>query len=592
MISRLVLREWRNYENVAIDFDEGTTFVVAVNGVGKTSLVEAARYALFGTIASPAAAAVRSGHTTASAAVDLELPSGRKLTVTRQLVKTKTTKRVPPADPDVLLNGSVITPSEFADIITSEYGSEPSFLSRLTMPGADGESPTTLGLEEHLGRFYGVHSLRAAVDELARRSKAIEKRIMSVKADNAASAKQLDAFIAAVKDAETATAAAVKAHDDNQTRLEQAQQDRATLAQATQWDDAAQQRAARLAYLAEAFTQLTGEPNPADESLIGRINTAVEVHRTTTTGLGVRIGVVEATIAALQANLERLNDTRQANEDCPVCRRPLDEETALQAAAGANTELASLISEVASLEEQRASADADYETLIDLQRQGNGLRTLPFRPNVSADVATDQEFEALAAAQTVTFESLVAARADLTQAKQTLEAAREANEAMRQLTALFSEHATVTVALDATQATLDEILTEAVKPLASAVNERWTKLFPDRGPLRTSSDGTVTRTVNGEPLPSSAFSAGEVAGLNLLVRLVVASMATNATFCWFDEPLEHMDPDTRRYVASMLARAGSGEGPMRQIVLTTYEESLARQLNERDPNSVHLRDVR
>ena len=57
---RLKLTNWRNYEDVSIDLSEGTTFVVASNGV-KTSLVEAARWALFGTSSASSASPVRVG---------------------------------------------------------------------------------------------------------------------------------------------------------------------------------------------------------------------------------------------------------------------------------------------------------------------------------------------------------------------------------------------------------------------------------------------------------------------------------------------------------------------------------------------------
>jgi ABC-type polar amino acid transport system ATPase subunit len=69
-------------------------------------------------------------------------------------------------------------------------------------------------------------------------------------------------------------------------------------------------------------------------------------------------------------------------------------------------------------------------------------------------------------------------------------------------------------------------------------------------------------------------------------------MATDADFCWFDEPLEHLDPDVRRRVANLLARVTTTGGPLRQIVVTTYEEPLARQLEARDPLNVRLIDVR
>ena len=41
MITRLELTNWRNYEHADLVLGPGTTFVVASNGVGKTSLVEA-----------------------------------------------------------------------------------------------------------------------------------------------------------------------------------------------------------------------------------------------------------------------------------------------------------------------------------------------------------------------------------------------------------------------------------------------------------------------------------------------------------------------------------------------------------------------
>jgi ABC-type lipoprotein export system ATPase subunit len=47
---------------------------------------------------------------------------------------------------------------------------------------------------------------------------------------------------------------------------------------------------------------------------------------------------------------------------------------------------------------------------------------------------------------------------------------------------------------------------------------------------------------------------------------------------WLDEPLEHLDPRNRR-IASLLVKA-SEESQTRQIVATTYEEAVARRLDE------------
>jgi hypothetical protein len=122
---------------------------------------------------------------------------------------------------------------------------------------------------------------------------------------------------------------------------------------------------------------------------------------------------------------------------------------------------------------------------------------------------------------------------------------------------------------------LATVTLKVIHPLAVEVDQRWKALFPGRGDLNTASDGNITRTVNGHPLPYDSFSTGESMGATILLRLLVAQMATDADFCWFDEPLEHLDPDVRRKVASLLSRVTGGEGPLRQVVVTTYQEPLA-----------------
>jgi recombinational DNA repair ATPase RecF len=48
MILRLRLRNWRSYEDLDLELGPGTTFVVAPNGVGKTSLVYGLAWGVFG----------------------------------------------------------------------------------------------------------------------------------------------------------------------------------------------------------------------------------------------------------------------------------------------------------------------------------------------------------------------------------------------------------------------------------------------------------------------------------------------------------------------------------------------------------------
>ena len=48
MIHQLRLRNWRSYEGLDLRLEPGTTFIVAPNGVGKTSLVYGLAYGVFG----------------------------------------------------------------------------------------------------------------------------------------------------------------------------------------------------------------------------------------------------------------------------------------------------------------------------------------------------------------------------------------------------------------------------------------------------------------------------------------------------------------------------------------------------------------
>lgn len=598
MIRRLTLNNWRNYTDVDQKFDPGTTFVVAANGVGKTSIVEAARWALFGRIAE-LNSAIRAGATTANATIELELPNLQVLTISRDLVRRKS--RTPAPAPTVTLDGVQLGEDALEALLAEQYRTEPAFLAGVTMPPAlPAESkPEQLGLEEHLGRFYGVHGLRQAADTLINRKKQLEKKITGVKTANSASAKLLLELQTDTESAATELSAAETAHRESRSELDNARRAQAASVELAAWQRQRQSRDDAFTALARDFATVDEDAPHANSQMVGelgdpeRLLTAIDdtvtAARDTITQFDIRLGVIASSIATLTANQEKLDS---AHDDCPVCRRPLDEATATAAAASTAHDIADLDAERDDLTTQRAVHATYLAALTALQIRARTIPPLPSQPPSSDPAEPAAEFDTLIAREQNLLEALIQARTRLATTQQRLDDAKAADEAMRELVTLFDQLARLTIAIETTQRTLSDLLQEAVAPMASAVNSRWTMLFPDRGPLHTTANGNVTRKVAGGELPFDSFSTGEGAGLTLLIRLVVTTMATNADFCWFDEPLEHLDPDTRRHLASMLARAGSGEGPLRQIVLTTYEEPLARQLQLRDPDHVHLIDVR
>jgi DNA repair exonuclease SbcCD ATPase subunit len=214
------------------------------------------------------------------------------------------------------------------------------------------------------------------------------------------------------------------------------------------------------------------------------------------------------------------------------------------------------------------------------------------RPHIALADDEQATVEQLKTITDAALNALVEARAAHLQVTRERDAALAANNAMRELTALFRREASLRVATEATDLTLKELLDDTIRPLAAEVNQRWKSLFPGRGELDTASSGNITRTVNGHSLPYDSFSTGEGTSLTILLRLLVAQITTSVSFCWFDEPLEHLDPEVRRVVANLLSQVTGENGPLRQVVVTTYEERLARLLHARDEHQVTLIDVR
>lgn len=590
MIKTLRLRDWRNYADVEIEFKEGVTFVVATNGVGKTSMIEAARWALFGTLGPIPEEAIRAGAESATATVELILPSRRVLTVVRPLSRPRTHKDTQ-AGPHITIDGTAVASEELPALLSSEYKTDPAFLARLTMPAPNrnDDKPHTLGLESHLGRLFGIDGLRSALASLDDLRRDNDRAIRGIKQTNSASAKRLADLSQLVRDTQTKVEALAAQLEAAQSRQERVREYFRIQNARASWVVASQARHAKLEELASRTSEKTGLRTTA-ETVEETIRIALASVEQSLGTVRVEIAVTASQADAVTANRLRLDES---HADCPVCRRPLDDQTIGNAHIEADNELATLEQRAAELSDLERDLTEQRTLILELQADLANVPSLPVEPTHPEIVAfADDERDAASVAVTEVMDALIEARADATQAQRDLEAARDADQAMRELERLFRREAKLRVATETTQATLDEVLETTVSPIATEVNQRWSGLFPDRGPLTTRADGTITRQVNGHNVPFDSFSTGEGMSATILLRLVVAHLTSVADFIWFDEPLEHLDPDVRRHVANMLSRVTAGDGSIRQVVVTTYEDPLARQLRARDSQHVHLVDVR
>lgn len=597
MIRRLVLENWRAYDRLELDLEPGTTFVVARNGVGKTSLVEGAAWALYGEAALRPEDAVRRGSDRGAATVELVLPDDRVLRVTRPMPKKLARGSATPAA--ATLDGAPVPDAALPGMLADELGAGAPFLSRLTMirglhHGLADE--TSLSLDANLMKIFGIDGLRKALDELAVRRKQLARQIKDVRQTTPPSAARRAALRAAAEAARQAADDAAEAHRAAAAAEDGARRVAAAAAAAAERQESETRRREQIAVVAASVGALLAEDDrarPADDD--DPASVLLVALGSAESRLAERLDAVRMRHAVLNDRLARLADAiaelDRSGGWCPVCRRPLGPVEADQARQGHRDEIASL-----RVEHEGTPAGPDADALAAV-RAGKG-RLADLRPHTAphGDATTLSPEQAGVALETAVaaardaLEAVVAARAAAAAADGDLAAALEEEQADAALTELFRQQALTGAAAAAVTAAVDALMSQTVAPLTDELAGRWKALFDDRGELRLRG-GAVSRTVNGLDLPFAAFSDGEQTSAQLLLRLLVLDAATDAGFCWIDEPLEHLDPAARRHVASLLARARSSSG-LRQVVVTTYEEPLARRLALRHPEETRIVYVR
>ena len=152
----------------------------------------------------------------------------------------------------------------------------------------------------------------------------------------------------------------------------------------------------------------------------------------------------------------------------------------------------------------------------------------------------------------------------------------EIREAERNLWIAYRREAAALAGKRVLREAADSVIKSCIQPMAEEVRGRWKHLFSSNG-LVFQADGSITRFRDGVELEWDTLSGGERTWARIVTHLIVMGATTSLPFAWFDEPLEHLDPQLRHAVAATLATATRGGSP-RQLLVTTYEDSIARQL--------------
>jgi len=582
MIRRIRLEHWRAYRALDVEVQPGTTFLVAPNGVGKSSLLEAVRWVLAAGHVEHRASMIRQGHKEATAAVTLAVPAG-ELVLTRSLLAKGARLSV---GTSAALDGREVGDEEAVALLEEAWSADTRFVSRTAFLTEDlrrdAEEPN---LRTHLCRAYSLDDLQRSLGDiepvltqLSRSLKASRAELSGTEEQLRAAEEELAAATEGVTGAREAADAARGGHAEARLALEQARAADAKRTAAQAW----QEGQARLLQVAGSLLGEMEDGTSLADALVKleqRLGAQVDTIRREQAVLRARLDAADAALAALH----------DADASCPVCLRELDDDSRVRAEHVHRTTIETAQDDLVTLDDSAPATALD--AVRTLARSAAALGERPEEPPaVELDALAEAEQQAL-----VALESAAAALREAELLEQASAAKVEAIQADLHAAGVLTEQYRAEGMLQAAKAALNSTITTVLErqlqPVAAEVNRRWEAVFPDRPNLYVLPDGEMSRRIEGDELEFGAFSAGEQTVAKLMMRLTTLLATTTVPFCWVDEPLEHLDPVSRRLVGSTLAHL-SAPGGLEQIFVTTYEEPLARRLAELQPGRVRVQYLR
>jgi DNA repair exonuclease SbcCD ATPase subunit len=581
MIRRLQLRSWRAYDSLDLELGPGATFVVASNGIGKTSLIMGASWGLFGDASRvDAVGEIRGDADSAAIGIELRLPSGIDFEITRSIT-TKGRVTLEAKLPDQVITSQ----DELETILTAEFGAQPHVLAQLTMMIHGGALETSHGefdLQDHLAGVFGVTPLF----EAARASKAVaDKRaseLRKMKTTQRSDKRAKDELVAELQSVIDQLTMTTEARDRAMEAMNAALE---LIRIGEEWNRfraGVADRMRKLEDVAEQASALLRRQVTSQTVLDALTEAEREIEDS--------IAAAESDAASARGKAEliktAISDLRGADAICPTCLRPLSEHEADRAHEEHAKHILELDVVITEAGERATRERSALEQVRQLLRRAREL-PVPLQPESEVSDSDLEASHAELQRQREETQALDKRLAVLAASGESLQAALkefdEEEQRARELKTLYRNEGIALAAHEALMATGNAITERYIEPLAKEVESRWKRMF-GAGGLTLSSEGSITRQLGSRTLEFGSLSGGEKVWALLLTRLLISSASTHAPFVWLDEPLEHLDPKLRKVVAGTLAKASSGTG-LRQVIVTTYESALARQLMEDVPSA-------
>ncbi|HVE92051.1 MAG TPA: AAA family ATPase [Actinomycetota bacterium] len=587
MILRVSLRHWRSYESLELSLKKGTIFVVAPNGVGKTSLILGLAWGVFGDHAGiEPRRCIRAGADRAEVSVAVRLNDGRELTVTRVIGR----RGRPQVTGSIADQG--LTGDEVERLLEESFQVDMSVAARLSLMlgGQHLSSETALNLKSHLHKAFGVEEVLRAAEVTQRMVKEAEKQRAALREHEKRQSVDRQLLEVQLTGAMGELSGLVEERSTLEADVRAALEDRALAREGRAKAEARTKHEAELRLVIDNAGEVLGLTAVDQADLEELVETRCQEVAERTAALGQAMTSARVALAAAKEALRLL-----AGETgmCPTCLKPIHGDELSSAREEHERRHDSATEELEGLEEEEAALQEHAHALSDLKRQIDLLRRSPPPEPTPLDArdpaAAEQAYDAAGQSLQAHDQRIGAIEERVQRIRAEVAADAQVDASERALRVAYRREAISALAAAAFGKAAKEILEELIEPIATEVKFRWKALFPVGG-LTLRSDGTIVRAEAGEELTWDCFSDGERIWARIVTHLLVVTSSTRIPFVWFDEPLEHLDPQLRHAVAATLAAGTEGHRPV-QLLVTTYESQLARQLAE-DMAGVQLVNVR
>lgn len=583
MIGKVTLENWKAYRALQIDFKPGTTFVVARNGIGKTSLMQAVAWALFGESALPfkPAHAIRLGEESATVSIDLEVSSARQVHITRTVDSRNRTSLVIDGG-----TGEAADSPDLGQILQDAFLADPSFLLKMCFvhEGSILTAPEAFYLPTHISTMLGLDKLELASGSARDTEREAERLATRVRGAQRVSRAEEDSLRARHRALEVS----LDSLDADRIRLrEELAQAQTMLASSESWESYREAIVRMTTHVDDLSHRVASSLGSAPSSLQDIEGRLVEVENALTEDMTqlqrTRAGL-EARLSTIRHSLEELQG---ADARCPVCLRDIAPEEAANATEEHQAAIRGLEEQVRAFEPKEDKVKRRISDIRGLIQSARKVREPqpPSTPKTEVDNAQER-VQAATEQLTQAAEKRAVVAQEAQQIRKRVDDEQEAKTLSLELQREYRRRALASLLHETSIRAAQELADSLVAPLAEELGDRWKLLWKDRNDLRLSGNQLVARR-GAHEIPFSEFSGGEKVMSLLLIRLLTLDMASRASFLWLDEPLEHLDPRNRRLVASLLVKATEQARP-RQIVATSYEEAVARRLAEQSEHATLL----